>query len=369
LSLYAHIQGLLFLPLTIYLAYKLIFPQIGKPLALSLMSALFVLLAVTELAFRRPSCSEFPQIVQFWKTMTFSPNQLATTGIMDWLLPKFDTYARAFIYTGRYAAHYLPGVGVSTIWESALRHLINIGVAVVSLVNLCAIIFIAVRLPIAAIWRCGHRQGNIKIWLSEELGSAHKLVSLLLALPVVFLFFYDNEQNFYRTFFLNFLAAIALSIYWSRISFLRLRMFAFTYFALCGVVVLASLFANAAWFADRFRTAPGYEGPSLSIHRNWEGIRDDVASLARDCKMDLSKGKVIVDDMTYDSLKTYPTIYPITYLALQSSIVHMELPEVIEKVSPNYAIAQCRIMDATKIGYQHQRGDLCCLNFRESVLK
>jgi hypothetical protein len=182
--------------------------------------------------------------------------------------------------------------------------------------------------------------------------------------PVIFLFLYDSSQNFYRSFFLNFLTAILLALLLSRLPLARVRTATTLYFGLCGAVVIASLAVNLAWFTGKL--SAGYEGPSISVNHDWDAIGLDVKGLAADCDMDLSKGRIVVDDMTYDSLKSYPLIYPVTYMALSAGIVKSTMAEIIGQLRPNYVIARCDTLEGMSIGYQKSKDQLCCANFRSA---
>jgi hypothetical protein len=62
-------------------------------------------------------------------------------------------------------------------------------------------------------------------------------------------------------------------------------------------------------------------------------------------------------------MSRYPIVYPVTYLALQADIAKIGITEVIARVRPNYAFARCGYLQGTKIGFTHQSGELCCMNF------
>ena len=67
-----------------------------------------------------------------------------------------------------------------------------------------------------------------------------------------------------------------------------------------------------------------------------------------------------------DKARRYPVLYSITYLGLQAEVAGIDISEVIARVQPNYALARCDVLRNTKIGYQHQRGPLCCQSFPEA---
>jgi hypothetical protein len=192
-------------------------------------------------------------------------------------------------------------------------------------------------------------------------GLDHAHVMVLFAFPLIFLFFYDSNQNFYRSFFINSLSSIMVAIVLSRMSLGRMRKITNIYFVFCGAVVLASLLVNVWWFAAKFRA--GFEGPSISVENDWDAVNRDVMSLAQELGMDLSKGKIIVDDLTYDSLKEYPLLYPISYLAKSRNLAKLTSAEVIDLVRPNYAIVRCRTLPSWGFTSQKTRNNLCGVNF------
>jgi hypothetical protein len=364
LSLYAHIQGLLFLPLTLYLAYRLVLPGLGKSRTALLMISLLGLMTQAAITFRHSTCAGYPEIEQFWANMTFNWSELESVNPVSWLFHKLGNYLRSFQYKGSYSIDYLPGIIVQNAWQRHSLTLLNFGVQIVLLANVLISLTVAVKASITVIKEYADRyrdkasDGKFRQAPEQMLGLA------LFLLPIIFLFLYDSVHAFYRSFFLNFLLAILLTLSLSRLPTTGRRLMANWYFALCGTVVLASLAVNMWWFTPRLHA--GYEGPSISFNRDWAGINRDVAALAQDCNMDLRKGRIVVDDMTYESVKRYPMIYAVTYLDLQADVVKISMAEVIARVRPNYAVARCASLDGTKVGFSHRRGELCCLNFLEA---
>jgi hypothetical protein len=361
LSVYAHVQGILFLPLALYLAYHLIRPGLGKFRAAFMMVALLLLMAQTTITFHHSTCVGYPEIEQFWKRMTFNLDELEPVKPIHWLQAKFGKYLGSFEYKKSYVINYLPGIVDDDGWQQKSRGVLNHVIRVILLVNLLLSIFVAIGAHLFTMWRCVTQRQSRVTGGSTWLGHGQSLALLLLVVPVIFLFLYDSAQNFYRSFFLNFLSAILLTLLLSRLPLARVRTVTTLYFGLCGVVVIASLVANVWWFTGRL--SAGYEGPSISVNRDWHAIGLDLKALAADCDMELSKGRIIVDDMTYDTLKNYPLIYPVTYMALSAEIVKSTMADVLNKVRPNYAIARCDSLRGGSIGYQKSRNQLCCANF------
>ena len=361
LSLYAHVQGLLFLPLTLYLAYNLLSPKFGKLRAAFLMAMLLVFMAQTAISFHHGTCSGYPEIEQFWSQMTFNVDEFKSTKLTNWLTAKFDKYLQTFLYNGNYTVNYLPGINVEESWQLNLLGLLNNNIQIVLVVNLLLAVFITLASGIFTIKQYMAPRQLSATWRSTDLSHVMKVALALLILPVSFLFLYDSVQNFYRSFFLNLLISIVLALLLSRVSIARARSLIDPYSFFCGALVITSLATNVWCFTDKLRA--GYEGPSLSLDRDWVGIERDVKALAKDCDMDMSAGRIVLDDLTYDSLKSYPQLYAATYMGLEADINKFTMSDVINKVRPNYAIARCDTLRGTSIGFQKSRNQLCCTNF------
>lgn len=359
LSLFAHVQGLLFIPLTLYLAYLIVYPLMGKRLAALLMVVSFIFMAQTTMKFHHSSCIGYPDIEQFWARMTFNGSDLESVKPTDWVQAKFSRYLSSFKYKSNYVINYLPGITGGDGWQKSLRSVLNQAIQIVLVVNLVLCLCATIGASIFVVGRyaamCHRRANGETAWLIQ--GQA----LVLFASPVLFLFFYDSAQNFYRSFFLNLLTAILVGLFLSRIALTRVQTVTTLYFSLCGVVVFTSMAVNVFQFSNKLYA--GYEGPSISLSRDWDGIGRDVKALAEDCCMDLSKGRIVLDDMTYDSLKNYPLIYPVTYMGLSVGVVKSTMADVINKVRPNYAIARCDALREASIGFQKSRNQLCCANF------
>jgi len=301
----------------------------------------------------------YPEIEQFWARMTFNGSDLESVKLTEWVRVKFARYLGSFKYNSNYAINYLPGITGGDGWQKILRSVLNQAIQIVLVVNLvlcfCATIGASILLIRRYAAMYPRRANSEQAWLIQW------QALVLFALPVLFLFFYDSAQNFYRSFFLNLLTAILVALFLSRIALTRVKTVTAPYFCLCGVVVFTSMAMNVFQFSNRLYA--GYEGPSISLSRDWDGIGRDVKALAEDCCMDLSKGGIVLDDMTYDSLKIYPVIYPVTYTGLSVNILKATMADVINKVRPDYAIARCDALREASIGFQKSRNQLCCANF------
>jgi hypothetical protein len=361
-SLYAHPQGLLFLPLTVYLFYRLVHPALGNLRTALLALIVFGVLARGAIIFHHSNCVEYPEIVQFWDRMTFNWNEFEVVRFVDWMAVKLDRYLLSFQYIDNYAINYLPGITVENGWPQNLLAILNQSIRFILCVNLLLSIFVNLVVIAVMMKRYGQRHKIMCEPLVATSLDQVRIMSLLLALPLIFLFFYDAAHNFYRSFLLNFLIAIQLAIYLSQLRLTSFRKISNVYFGLCGTIVLSSLTVNFWWFTDRLRA--GYEGPSISMQQDWDNIDRDVKSLTQDCSMDLSRnGGIVVDDMTYDSLKKYSHVYAATYIALSAELTRLPMSDVLGKIGPNYAVARCDTFRSVGIPIQRSRNELCCTNF------
>jgi hypothetical protein len=360
-SIYSHVQGLLFVPLTLYLAYHLIHRDLGRARAVLLITVLLFIMAQSAIRFHNLACAGYPEIELFWARMTFNLTEFKSLNWCDWIKVKFDRYFLSFLYLPNYTAEYLPGIIVAeTLLKNAIIT-VNLSIKVLLSINMLLLFFVTIFLVTIGFKRhLVSRQFGAK-WSATIFDNVQLIALVLIVFPIYFLFIYDSAQNFYRSFFINFVIAVTLSLLLSRVSLYYMRPFTVLYFFLCEVVVISSLVFNAWWFTDRMQG--GYEGPSISLSRDWGGIDRDVTTLVKDCDIDLSKGRIVLDDMTYQSLKSYPILYGATYLKLSVDIVKASMSDAIEKVRPNYAIARCDTLRGTSIGFQKSTNGLCCTNF------
>lgn len=94
-------------------------------------------------------------------------------------------------------------------------------------------------------------------------------------------------------------------------------------------------------------------------------IKNNVYAVANEAKIKLEDGRIIVDDLTYDSLKKYPNLYPITYLNWDSLLTGKNSLEVIDILKPNYAIVRCEYLSYWKdLSEQFHKSNICAINFK-----
>ena len=165
------------------------------------------------------------------------------------------------------------------------------------------------------------------------------VIAVLIAIPVVFLFVYDRIHAFYRNDYLNHFASVAACLTFASLSGRVAVRVTKGACAIIGIAVGASLISNAFLFVPPLRD--GYEGPSLSVFRSWSQAAHDTKEAARLCKMDLQRGRIIVDDLTQAGVFSRPVTIPVTYLQLQADLIGISVREAAISVKANYAILRC----------------------------
>jgi hypothetical protein len=359
-SLYAHIQGLLFLPLTFYLLFLHISSSKPSKQLIIVLISVFICFAITTINFHKSSCVGCHAIEQFWSNMTINTSTFKSISTHNWLVFKIKSYLSAFVYKTSYQAQYLPGIILHGQRSLFYVSLLNNTIQFIVMTNFILLVSITIYL---FIYMCKFFLLNTATKFNLSIrGLNYTIILILFVSPLVFLFIYDAAQNFYRSFLINFMVAISLSMVASQMFLIRYKHLLNSYFIACGLMTLISLAANLNWFSGRLKA--GYEGPSIAIKTDWKGVSNDIILLTQDCNINLTKGRIIVDDLTYDSLKRYPALYAITYLSLTGSLANMSSQDIIEIVRPTAIIARCSsINDWWRISIKKYRNDLCCVNF------
>ena len=361
LSLYAHIQGLLFIPVSFFLMFLLIYPKVGKIKSLLLILILFAVITHTAIVFNHSSCDGYPGIKQFWSDMTLQTSSFKSLNLPNWLIIKIKNYLHAFLYKDNYTISYLPGITITNGWKRFIMMMLNRAIQGIVFLNFLLLVSATALLSVLLIKKLIHKGRKSISCLTNDASYRQLLILILFLAPLIFLFFYDAAQNFYRSFFINLLVAVFLAIVVSYLPLKRYNPLANFYFAACVTIVLVSFVANLYWFTSSLKD--GFEGPSISLNKDWIRISKDVKLLALDSNIDLTKGRIIVDDLTYDSLKKYPSLYPITYLGLSSNLTGLSNVSIIDIVRPNYLIARCDSLHNFGLKTQNSRNQLCCINF------
>ena len=368
-SMYSHPQGVLFLPLTIYTTYLLLSDQTDNQFLFLSLLMLFVLFVYVDVEYNRFNCDGFPAITHFTQQATSNLIDIRSTKLINWFGLKVERYLSSFEYRNQYAINYLPGLTAEVSWFAKLISAMNVGIRLTLIINIIipTMFLFATLIKAASFLHTYFKSPIYSVSRTEFLLNHNRLMPIILSvLPVLFLFIYDNAQNFYRNFFINFILVIITALLLTSTYFNKLTILLKMYLVLCVFMILASYFINFLWFLPALDN--GYEGPSVSFRQNFASIHNDVHDLEKSCSINIQKGKVIVDDLTYDSLKQTSEVYPITYLFLMAEQNKMSISQVLAIVQPNSAIARCSYLNSTTngqpIGFDHKENQLCCVNFK-----
>ncbi len=110
-SCYSHLQGILFIPLATFIAYRSLSLALANKVAIAICALFFVSSIINTLQLNQLNCPDFPGIENFWKMMMFDPKQISND-YWNWILLKFKGYVLNFVYKKNYTIAYLPGLVV-----------------------------------------------------------------------------------------------------------------------------------------------------------------------------------------------------------------------------------------------------------------
>lgn len=362
-SVSVHLQGLLFIPLTSLLVYRLLGPT--APRWFSLLTALIYagLVIHTTFVFQGQSCARYPEVEKFWNDMTYK-SQYGSESILRYLASGYRDYVHRFLYVGEYDMGYLPAVVAESASQQRWLNALNGLVAIVVSINAIMLVIVSLRGVYVFMAGLARRRGNSALETIERCVAPREIALAAVAAPIVFLFVYDPLHNFYRAFFLNFAAsiAIALSIP-SSLAHRRRRILPAAVASVAAICAIGSIFANVDWFAKAFEgtsAKPGYEGPSISVNRDPARLERDVLALEAACHIDPKRGSAVVDDMTYEPLKRVPMVLPVTYVYLVAMLSRRTTADVLKDAHASFVLARCASMNSAHLPYSHQQGELCC---------
>jgi hypothetical protein len=315
----------------------------------------FVLFVPPALTLHHFVCPEHPQIEAALLDLYNGPTHRGPRRLALLLFDDAHAYVRSFLYAASYPIRFLPGVDAANGVIKATNMLVIIVIIVVGALALC--------IPVLALFRCWKscrfHPGSIAADLFEK--NQPFVVAVLIAIPAVFLFVYDISQSFYRYIYLNHLTSIAACLILAPLSGRIAVRATKGACAIIGIAVGASLILNAFVFVPQLRD--GYEGPSLSVFRSWPQVSRDTENLARLCKMDLQRGRIIVDDLTQAGVFSRPVTIPVTWLGQQAVFIGMSVHDAAISVKANYAILRCHNFDLLGIKPQGKTGEICCYAF------
>jgi hypothetical protein len=355
LSLWSHPQGLLFLPLTSYLLARLAVRHFGS-IGLIAGVAPFVLFVPPALKLDHTVCTEHPEIEAIWQKLGFDASGLGARHLALLLSNGARDYVARFLYAPNYQTHYLPDFDPANGLLKATDMLISVVIVFMGGLVLCILAVAIFRFCKS----CRFLPGRP---LSEVLEKNPPLVvAVLIIIPVVFLFVYDPIHASYRVAYLNHFASVAACVVLAPLSGRFAGRVTKGACTIIGIAVGASLISNAFLFVPP--ELGGFETSlSWSVFRSWSEVEHDTEEVARLCKMDLQRGRIIVDDLTQAGVFSRPVTIPVMYLAAQAERIGMSVHEAAISVKANYAILRCPYFDILGVTPQGKAGEICCYTF------
>ncbi|MDO9399222.1 MAG: hypothetical protein Q7T79_00830 [bacterium] len=371
LSLYLHIQGAIFIPLTmlplVLYSFKSDISQYARSLT---VTAIFIILigvwaSIQQFHFR---CSELPALEHFISAMTIAGayNEKGLLQSVVFLLDKCWRYIGQFQFKEVYDVNYLPSaIPVSKAGQYVVK-LINASITFLLLVNLFCSFSIANYSGVLIVKKLFISANGLTI--RERLYSSSPYLFIFFAIGALLgLFVYDAATNFYRSFYLNLLMAITNGIVLS-FSASKLRWV----LRQIGVISLLTCFCSTILTFEiiRPKIQSGQVGPSLALDTDWGRVRADVNQLKQACDINDKTTKIMMDDMTYDALKQHSHLISFTYFSFSASLSGGSAEDQLQahsalfkRVSPNAAIMLCSNFSTISLTPTSQKSSLCCAKF------
>lgn len=308
------------------------------------------------------NCAAYPGIEHFWKAMLPDAQPLrSTTAFAAWFSAKLSSQYANFGFVGHYAIGYLPSLGAV---PEIPRDLLNVGIDI-------ALTLLALRVCVAVVRNVGLacKPQNWFGWSQPRGGVAWSAPWLFLsiAVPAALLMLVDVQDAFYRSHWVVLASALALAVEAAsdrpqgpRQTDRQLRRL--------GVVLLVALavgsgLAVRAWVEPELRN--GYAGPGLPLTSDWSASARAVRELEARLGLTAQSGGIVVDDLTYISLRAHPRLQAITYLGLQSKLTGLSIPRIMRRTGYDAVIARCRAMQAQRLPIAYRDGTICASTLQD----
>jgi hypothetical protein len=359
-SFFIHVQSLIFVPLGILLAAGFMIQKRSNALKklAGLCAVLIAIGASTILAAPTMKCDESPKLQRFFDVMTLGglAKHEGASGVNEYLEGKLRRYVEKFLFRRQYDNNYLPGV---TADRSNAYFLLNSAIAFAVLLNLLIACGVLICSGI----------GMIRLLIPDKHSLSENL-ALVTTAPCIYLFFaaaghlglfiVDVPTNFYRASYIHFslvmINALALSGFKgpAKLAFWPLGVFG---------AVLSILSATVARDEMKPKFLVGWTGPSISLYTNWSTTRLEVIRLAGKCGIAAKDPRIIIDDLTFDAMRSHTHLMPVTYIGVaydpQDPDVK-KLPEFIRGFGAKFVLARCVNFSFYKIDPDVRSDDLCC---------
>ena len=362
-STFIHPQGLLFLPLSAFVIFRVIFQLASKGdlestaakligLGCVAVLILFVVSAISGLNY----CKGSEAMLNEFSKLTMQSIPTTLEGMFNFLSAKIANYTDSFLYKSEYQVNYLPGVVDANNHDRLFA--VNL-ILRVYIVGLVMAICLATAITTIQIIRIIVKSGNRSRWLTMQ----SSVAAALIGFPGILLIIYDHQQYFYRSIFINFIFSISLVLF--LIDALNLKTLGKKYLILGGFAfpLMLSLFFNYKLFYYRLPDWDAiYSMPGKTIASS---TLLDVSILAEQCGINPASGGLVVDGSTYDALKRNSNLQLIWYVEYQSTVSKLPISKIVELSDSHNVIASCNAIERSGVGlpYQQRRGQLCCFSY------
>lgn len=363
LSLLAHLQGVLLMPLSFITCMQVLR---RRTLAAVLVAVLMVI-ATSSAALNGSAvhCPNDPQLEKAVKATQGSGIAAQEKG--SWaqkMVTRFERYERQFFFRAQPEAFSLPLPPI----PQRMVHALNVPVAVVVTINLF-ILLAAMAATVPVLWR-RYRQGKWRARVNALFADGHFLWFLATFILIAYCV-YEVSGTFYRAYVRNLLTVILIAIAAAHIVGPRSKKLLKAYSIFVGVTCLAS--AAVAWVLIAPPLKQGYEGIGVSLQRDWPVFNASVADLAQRCGITTDTSRLIVDDTTYAALRHYHAPIGYNYLwvdeilikgAIQQKTPGQRLARIRQLGGAGYVV-RCDALERFKLPVDHRAGDVCCHLIRD----
>jgi hypothetical protein len=370
ISYFVHPQGLILAPATLLLMCRLSksFDKLSARLITILAITYFFLAVLYGNKLGGFRCDENSKIAEFISAMTLLGwlNSSNPDYIADYLKTAFVerlTYFDKFLFRPHYQIDYLPPLHISEPGFEWFVRLVNIAIGVVSGLIVLGFILLCFYLLFRIIMRLPTLLRQPASWPDKlrPFALSNEVIFLTICWAHLSLLVVVTQLNFYRVFYLNLamvvLLLIALSQAKNQLAQKTISTMGISSFLLCT----ASVVVTNQFFSPKLEA--GYAGPSIPLGTDWGKMTENVHALKNMCDISDNESDVIIDDMTYDSLRKHQHLIPITYIGLSEVITGISAMGLIRNSKAKAAVARCGYFNAHGIPIKGTMGELCCTTF------
>lgn len=361
LALFAHMQGLLLMPLS-FLACMTLLRQ--EKLLAVITSILLTIFVTQAIAFHEFRCEEDPALAQALSTTQGNGYaRIESANIFVRYVKRAWRFENQFWFRQDPAAQYTP------IPPTGAAAFLNIPIML--LVSLNGLLLVASTLVVARDLMRDYLPLNKRSWrpLLNELVVQGRVLWLAASFILIFYSLYDVAGLFYRAHFRNVLTVVLVVLALVHAPSLpRLRWLSpvgWLAFTLC----LAS--TVVAWLMIYPPLAKGYEGVGVSLQSETPAREEEIRSFAQVCGFADDTPRIIVDDATYSALREHKRPIGFNYVwaaaALKPEGIQSLKPEDLKPyllaVKPSGYVVRCSVLKPWGLIPQRRQGDLCCRRY------